>query len=215
LTCEYETRGGETLQHIITQCRSSRQYIPHGIVQIIKNQNDEKMESVNIGNSPRYAYMFVPYMDVEMAMIILTLDLHQQVDNKNWGNVQMLIDRVLQEGKIPVFRTTNFSSGHTLLHRAINNSADSIILEGLIRRMDMDEVNRGPDHDEAYSLLHRCAGRSTSLDVIAVVLSSYPQAAVQKDKAGLTPIEMLLRSFTLRSSLNAARLLLHWFPGFS
>jgi hypothetical protein len=74
--------------------------------------------------------------------------------------------------------------------------------------MDMEEVNRGPDHDEAYSLLHWCARRHRApLDVIAVVLANSPQIAFQQGgELGLTPMDMLLDPFTPYPRLDVARL---------
>jgi hypothetical protein len=140
----------------------------------------------------------------EKETIILTLDLGREVNDSNWENVQRLIDRVPQSGKIPVFRRTDCLA-ETLLHGAIYNSADPVIIEGLIMVMDMEEVNRGPDGD---TLLHWCAQRHrVPLDVIAVVLANSPQIAFQQGgELGLTPMDMLLDPFTPYPRLDVARL---------
>ena len=87
LKCEYETRRGEHLQHVMTYCRSSGRCFPHGIVKVIDHHHSDEAEEES--NAPRL--MFSPYTDEEKEMILLTLLLHKHVYDKNWETVQRLV----------------------------------------------------------------------------------------------------------------------------
>jgi ankyrin repeat protein len=114
------------------------------------------------------------------------------VQLRNWENVQRLVDTVPEAIKIPVFRPQYLSDDPTLLHFAVSQQADPITLQGIIRVMDMEEVNRASEDDKGGNLLHWCANSRRDVDVIAAVLAASPQTAVQKDLDGLTPIDILL-----------------------
>jgi hypothetical protein len=206
LKCQDETRSGENLQHIMTYCRSSGQFIPHGVVKVMDehdHHSNEEQESNCNDKPPRH--IFSLYTDEETEMIVLTLDLEQQVHLRNWENVQRLVDTVPEATKIPVFRYSSHTP--TLVHFAISQQADPITLQGIIRVMDMDEVNRGIAY-EGCTLLHWCADSRRPVDVIAVVLAASPHTVFQKDVFGFTPIDILFDGPPLLDTITLIRTLI-------
>ena len=179
----------------MTYRKSSDRCIPPGFVQVI----DDHIIMEKQNDKPPL-HIFSPYTDEEKATILLTLDLERQVQLRNWENVQRLVDTVPEATKIPVIRRKYSSHAPTLVHFAISQQADPITLQGIIRVMDMDKVNRGTDGNKRSTLLHWCVGRYFSDDgnarseVLAIVrelLRTSYDLLYDKGSEGRTPLKCL------------------------
>lgn len=117
----------------------------------------------------------------------IAAELCSQLKALNHERVQDLIDLVPEGEFLPALTK---SMKERPLHIAVGFDASPIILEGLIRVMDMKAANH-PD-SRGHTPLHLCCQCGVGSQILALLVAAWPDAILAESRALQTPLDDLL-----------------------
>jgi ankyrin repeat protein len=125
-------------------------------------------------------------IQISKANLSLAVELACQIQACNWQRVEALITSVPGGEMPPVLMV---AAEQTTLHLAVELNADPMIIQGLIKVMDMNEANK-PDK-KGNTPLHLCCRYSTQFQILGLLVEAWPDAVSHQNRRGHTPLDNL------------------------
>jgi ankyrin repeat protein len=129
----------------------------------------------------------------EMALIqmnkanwSLAVELACQIQACNWQRVEALLTSV-PGGETLLAHMV--AAEQTALHLAVEFNADPMIIQGLIKVMDMNEAKK-PDK-KGNTPLHLCCRYSAHFQMLGLLVEAWPDAVSHQNRRGHTPLDNL------------------------